>query len=92
MSDFSGMTPSNTDIVVVEWEDIQSADNWNDDEVPETYGAKSVGWLLEDSAKHVILATSYSDDDERWSGYLTIPKLPPTVVVVGRYDARGGES
>ena len=82
MTDYTGKTPNNTPVVSVEWQDFQTAENWNEDDVPETYGAVSVGWLLEESKTSIVIATTYSYEDERWSGYFTLPKLPPEVTVL----------
>ena len=88
MPDYSALTPANAPVVVIEWQDIQTHDSWNDDEVPETYGALSVGWLLESTNTRIVLGTSYSYDDDRWSGFITFPVLPPVAVEVGVYDER----
>ena len=82
MTDYTEKTPENTPVVKIEWEDFQSVENWNDDEDAETYGCVSVGWLLENTEKHYLLARDYSYDDERWSGLFAMPKLPPVVTVL----------
>lgn len=75
------LTPSTAPLVFIEWEDIQAHEDWNEDsEENSTATLKSVGWLIEDSPRKLVIAATYDYENEKWSNKFAIPKLPPTVV------------
>ena len=73
------VTPADVDVVVVDWADIVRVENWNDDEEVDFIEAACVGWLLEDSPKRIVLASSYNYDTDTWADYHIFPKQAPTV-------------
>lgn len=76
------LTPSDAPLVSVEWEDITGLDNWNEDDGPfQPTSIKSVGWLIEDGPKWLVIARDYDHTNEKWSSIVVIPKLPPVVMV-----------
>jgi len=80
--DYSHLTPTNTPIVRVDWHDIVSADNYNEDERAQSVEVASIGWLLEDAPTAVTIAGSYVWREERWSDQQTFPKAPPEITVI----------
>ena len=82
MKDYSHLNPRNTPIVEVEWQDIVSVENYNDDEDSQSIEVISVGYLLEDTPTDVKIAGSYVWREERWSDKQSFPKTPPEVSVV----------
>ncbi len=76
------LTPADSPLVSVEWEDITGLDNWNEDDGPfQPTSIKSVGWLIEDGPKWLVIARDYDHTNEKWSSIVVIPKLPPVVMV-----------
>jgi len=74
-------TPDNAPLVFVEWEDIQAHEDWNEDsEADTTCTLKSVGWLIEDGPKKLVIASTYDYENEKWANKFAISKLPPNVV------------
>ena len=71
--------PTDTYLVRVEWKDIARYDGWNDEVDPQTVDAETVGWLLEDNAKQVTVASSYNWTDETWADIHVVPRIPPEV-------------
>jgi hypothetical protein len=88
------LTPSTANIVYVEWEDIQSHEDWNEEsEANTTCTLKSIGWLIEDDDRKLVIASTYDHENERWANKFAIGKLPPvitelTVVERERFQAR----
>jgi hypothetical protein len=77
------LTPSTAPLVFIEWEDIQAHEDWNDDsEENSTCTLKSVGWLIEDSPRKLVIAATYDYENEKWANKFAIPKLPPTVMTL----------
>ena len=76
------MTPADAPLVSVEWEDITGLDNWNEDDGPfQPTSIKSVGWLIEDGPKWLVIARDYDHTNEKWSSIVVIPRLPPVVMI-----------
>ena len=76
------MTPTDAPLVSVEWEDITGLDNWNEDDGPfQPTSIKSVGWLIEDGPKWLVIARDYDHTNEKWSSIVVIPRLPPVVMI-----------
>jgi len=74
------LTPSTANIVYVEWEDIQSHEDWNEEsEANTTCTLKSIGWLIEDDDRKLVIASTYDHENERWANKFAIGKLPPVV-------------
>ena len=83
MSRYDAMTPKDCHVVVVEWEDITHFSAWNESEDDiTTTTISTLGWLLEENDKHVVVASTYDHDSEQWADYHAFPKIPATVVVV----------
>ena len=64
-------------LTVVEWYDIQDDDDWNDDGAGDTFYAAhcvSTGWLIYEDKWVVIIARTYSEDEETWHEKRAIPK------------------
>ena len=81
--DYSALHPGNTPIVKVAWSDIQFLDNWGeDDEVVQPVESATVGYLLEDTATVVVVASSYDYRAERWASIHAFPKAIPEVTVI----------
>ena len=77
------LTPTTAPLVFIEWEDIQAHEDWNDDsEENSTCTLKSVGWLIEDSPRKLVIAATYDYENEKWANKFAIPKLPPTVMTL----------
>lgn len=80
MTPSEDLTPSTAPLVFVEWEDIQAHEDWNEDsEADTTCTLKSVGWLIEDSPKKLVIASTYDHENEKWANKFAISKLPPSV-------------
>ncbi|MCK4500178.1 hypothetical protein KAU11_06745 [Candidatus Babeliales bacterium] len=77
--DYSHLTPTNTPIIQVNWWDIVKGDNYNEDDNVQTIEVISVGWLLEDSATEVKIASTYVWREERWSDQHAFTKSPPEI-------------
>lgn len=74
------LTPSTANIVYVEWEDIQSHEDWNEEsEANTTCTLKSIGWLIEDDDRKLVIASTYDHENERWANKFAIGKLPPVI-------------
>jgi hypothetical protein len=74
------LTPSTAQAVFVEWEDIQSHEDWNDEsEANTTCSLKSMGWLIEDDDRKIVIAMTYDYENERWANKFAIGKLPPVI-------------
>ncbi len=77
--------PDNTQIVGINWRDIQYVDNWNEDsEVAPARDILTIGYLLykgpdpKDQANEItIIAGTYDFDNEKWCDFTVFP----TVVV-----------
>ena len=80
--DYSHLTPNNTPIVQVNWHDIVTKENYNEDEETQAIEVASVGWLLEDTPTEIKIATTYVWREERWSDQCSFPKAPPEIVVI----------
>ena len=80
--DYSHLNPTNTPIVKVDWHDIVSVQNYNEDEGAQSIEVASVGWLLDDSPTAVTIASSYVWREERWSDQQTFPKAPPEITII----------
>lgn len=90
MSDAESLSPRECRLVEVEWEDITGLDNWNEDDGPfQPTSIVSVGWLLEDNAKWLTIATSYDHTNSKWASITVIPKLPPVVKFLAESESPG---
>jgi hypothetical protein len=75
------LTPDSAPLVYVEWEDIQAHEDWNEvSDSDSTCTLKSVGWLIEDGPKKLVIAGTYDYENERWANKFAIGKLPPSVI------------
>ena len=79
---YDHLTPMNTPIVRINWHDIVSVENYNEDENAQPIEVSSIGWLLEDSPTSITIAGTYVWREERWSDQQTLPKLPPEIEVI----------
>ena len=82
MADYSHLSPENTDVVIVNWPDIQTVANWNEDEEPDIVTVSTLGWILEDDPKWIKVAGSYSWEAEQWSDIHSFPRHAPGIVVI----------
>jgi hypothetical protein len=74
------ITPSTAVKVLVEWEDITSMENWNENDGPfQPTSILSIGWLIEDNSKWMTIARDYDHTNSKWADIVIIPKLPPVV-------------
>ena len=81
------LTPRNTQLVRIDWEDIQFSDSWGpEEEWPSTKESYLVGHLLVDTPSYLIIGAAYDWQDERWGTLHAIPKLPPLITVVREPD------
>lgn len=77
------LTPTTAKIVFVEWEDIQSHEDWNEEsDGNTTCSLKSIGWLIEDDDRKLVIAATYDHENERWANKFAIGKLPPEVTAL----------
>lgn len=78
-------------LYVVQWQDIQSDATWHQGALEKAEPAicVTVGWLVLESDKKLVLADSKAQDGE-WGGLTVIPK--GVVVNRHRVSARGPES
>lgn len=62
--------------LVVEWYDIQDDDDWNDSGSDYFYAHHCVssGWLIYEDKFVIIIARTYSEDDDSWAEKRAIPK------------------
>jgi hypothetical protein len=75
------LTPSTARFVTIEWEDIQSIEDWNDDtEINDTCSLVTRGWLIEDTPKKYVIAGTYDYTNEKWAMKFAISKMQPIVV------------
>ena len=82
--DYSHLSPDLCSVVTVEWSDIASYDNWNEASGSFcSYDACTTGWLLAETEKDVIIASSYNNDDGTWGNIHVFPKRIPMVREVG---------
>jgi len=74
------LTPETAPIVRVEWSDITMHDEWNE-KTTELGDSKivSVGWLIRESEKDIVICKSYDYDAGEWSEYVFFPKAEPSV-------------
>jgi hypothetical protein len=79
MSNYDHLTPSNARPVIARWEDIMFSDNWNEDEMSQVIECVTMGWLLEETATQMIVASSYNWKDGEWATIHALPKVTPTV-------------
>lgn len=80
---YEELTPTNTPIVKVAWADIMFIDNWGeDDETVQPVESATVGYLLEDSATVIVIASSYDYRAERWGSIHAFPKFQPELTVI----------
>ena len=78
-------TPDNTQVVVINWRDIRSVYNWQEDSSVELRPCRdmlTVGWLLyegddpeEEGATLTVLAGSYDAENDTWSEYTFFPHM-----------------
>ena len=74
------LTPSTAPFVTIEWEDIQSIEDWNEDsEVDDTCSLVTRGWLIEDTPKKYVIAGTYDYNNEKWAMKFAISKMHPIV-------------
>lgn len=74
------LTPTTARAVFVEWEDIQSHEDWNEEsEANTTCTLKSLGWLIEDDDRKIVIAMTYDYENARWANKFAIGKLPPVI-------------
>lgn len=87
MSRYDELSPKKCPVVVVEWEDITHFSAWNETEDDiTTTSIVTLGWLLEENDKHVVIASTYDSDSEMWADYHAFPKIPAVVNVVRPAD------
>lgn len=79
MNNYDHLTPLNTRPVLVRWEDIVAADNWNEDDILQPIEVVTLGWLLEDSPTQMVIASTYNYKEEQWATLHALPKVMPTV-------------
>jgi hypothetical protein len=82
MKDYNDLTPLTADPVIIHWEDIVGVDNWNDSETVQPVECVTLGWLLEDSATMIVVASTYNYRDNEWATMHAFPKTDPRVEVV----------
>jgi hypothetical protein len=80
--DYRNMNPTTAPLVRIDWEDICFSDNWNDDGDVQPLESSTTGYLIFENLTMVVVAGSYNWRDNTWATIHTIPKLPPTVVVI----------
>ena len=86
--DYSHLSPDMCPVVVVQWSDIASYENWNEaGRAFGSYDACTSGWLLDENEKDVVIASTYNHDDGTWGNIHVFPKRAPTVTRV-----EGGEA
>lgn len=82
------LNPTTAQPVFVEWEDIQNHEDWNDEsETNSTCSLKSIGFLIEDDDRKIVIAMTYDYENERWANKFAIGKLPPVVVKLNVTEA-----
>lgn len=77
-----GLTPKNAKPVVVGWDDIKNTPAWNEAEDVNSATMSNIGWLIEDSATRIVIATGYDWDDGRWCEFVTFSKRVPEVTAL----------
>ena len=82
------LTPKTAPLVIIEWRDIAEYTDWGDGNEPDasTVDAVTVGWLLENTETHILIASSYNYSDSKWDGEHIFPKLPPEIVYLNKQD------
>ena len=70
---YGAVAPDTAPLVRVDWEDIQTTDRWEDDEV-HTAEATSVGYLVSETPSEVVLAGAYSWQDGQWGWLKALPR------------------
>ena len=82
--DYSNLKPDNTPIVVIGWSDIVFDDQWeeNPEDAVQPVESVTVGYLLEDSATMVVVASSYDYRADRWASIHAFPKRIPDVTII----------
>lgn len=74
------LTPETARLVLVSWEDIVQYADWNEwSDAHDTLTVKTVGWLVEETARKIVIASSYNYADEQWSDLHAFPKMPPEI-------------
>ena len=74
------LTPKTAEKVVVEYSDITMVDNWNEVKDVDESQLTTIGWLLEDSEKRIVLASTYDYSEDRWASFTIIPRHPPEII------------
>lgn len=82
MANYDHLAPGDCPVVKVEWADITQFGQWNGEEEVQTTDVANVGWLLEDDARWVVVASAYNYSDEQWADIHIFPKRPPEVTVL----------
>lgn len=81
------LTPETARLVVVAWEDIVQYQDWNEwSESHDTLTVKTVGWLIEETPRKIVVAGSYNYADEQWADLHAFPKMPPELFHVERLE------
>jgi hypothetical protein len=72
---FDGHKPSEFDVVVVHWIDIEGKGATNEDADITGFKTVTIGWLLEAEGPEglLILGTEYQVNADRWSEFAFIP-------------------
>jgi len=83
VSCYDHLTPAQCPVVKVDWADITEFPQWNDREDVQTTDVVTTGWLLEDSPKWIVVASSYSYTDETWASVCIFPTQMPAVTYLG---------
>ena len=86
MENYKHLTPFNTKVRFVRWEDIVGADNWNDSEVVQPIECGTICFVLEDSPTMMVVASTYNFRDEEWATMHAFPKVMPTAEEVPKWD------
>lgn len=68
---------SEAPLVTIQWYDIQDDDDWNDEGAGDAFYAAhcvSTGWKIFEDKWVLVIARTYSEDEETWSEKRAIPK------------------
>jgi hypothetical protein len=80
---WSGKVPANTQVVGINWRDIQYVDNWNEDsEVAPARYLFTIGYLLyqgpdpKDTSNDItVIAGTYDYDNDKWADFTVFPSV-----------------